>query len=578
MTEKNSEIFKLLLKLFNKFKKSRQRQIIVLFFLILLSAFAELVSLLSVFPFLELISKSGSINEINFLKNLFYILGLSTENNVFLAVTVIFSLTAIISAIIKTLNLWYGNRLSASLGTDLSCECFRRNIYQEYLQFIGNNSSKLIANNSIYINEVTDALGIAARFFTALILSIFISLFLLLFNFFTSLFAIIIFLLTYFLIAKFSKGKLSRNSYLITNNARKQVQLMKETNGSFRDVILGSNQKEYLDFYKKLDYQKRISQAQNNFIYLFPRNSIESLLLVFLALLTYLISINSSTASLVIPTVGTLAVGAQKLLPYMQQAYGSWSSLIGSSASIMHVLQMLDIPIKDVSYKNKNHKIILKNYISAEGLSLKYENKNPYVFEDINFKINKGEIFGIVGKSGSGKSSLADILMGLIKPTNGFLKVDGINIYDENYPSRYIEWRNSITHVPQNIFLIDSTILENIAFTNKKNHIDFGKAIKAAKDANIHSFISQLPNGYMTIVGEDGVKLSGGQRQRIGIARALYKDCEILFFDEATSSLDIATENKILQTIFNLRGKKTIFIISHRLNSLKKCDRLIQFS
>ena len=288
-------------------------------------------------------------------------------------------------------------------------------------------------------------------------------------------------------------------------------------------------------------------------------------------------SVNSSNTNMVIPTVGTLAIGAQKLLPYMQQTYGSWTSLIGASASIAHVLKMIELPI-DNNYKfYKPNKILFQKNIITKDLSLKYADSKNYVFKNLNLIINRGDIVGILGKSGSGKSSFADVFMGLIKPTDGFIKVDGINIYDAKFPSRYMDWRNSITHVPQNIFLIDSTIIENITF-NTNEEFDFKKVKDAAKKARIDKYIESLPNGYYTHVGENGVKLSGGQRQRIGIARALYKESEVLIFDEPTSALDQYTEDKIIKTIYNLKGLKTILIISHRVSSLKDCDKLIEFN
>ena len=577
MSDKNIKIFKLLIILFKKLKKRRQKQIYFLLILIVLSAFSELVSLLSVFPFLEIVSNSESINEIKLLKILFNIFGFSQNTNIILVVTFIFSLTAIVAALIKTLNLWYGNRLSASIGSDLSYECFRRNLYQDYLQFIGNNSSNIIANNTYYIDTVTDALAIAARFFSSIIIAVFIAAFLLYFNFFSSLFAILIFSFTYFLIAKYTKNKLTKNSKVITKNSNAQIQLMKESNGSYRDLLLGSNQKKYINIYKNLDFKRRVSISQNNFIFLFPRNTIESLLLVFLAVLTFFVSIKTSSTSQIIPTVGTLAVGAQKLLPYMQQIYGGWSSLIGSSASISQVLKMLEIKIQTVEERNNTEVINFKKSLNTKNLSLKYGNKKEFVFQNLNLNINKGDLVGIVGESGSGKSSLADVLMGLVKPTNGSVIVDGINIYSKKYPFRYINWRNSITHVPQSIFLIDSTILNNIAF-NAKDDVDLDRVKEAAKKANIDKYIENLPLGYSSYVGEDGIMLSGGQKQRIAIARALYSKSEILVFDEPTSSLDSSTEKEILNTIFDLRGYKTIFIISHQVETLKSCDKLIKLT
>ena len=577
MKESNLTIFALLARLFLKLKNRRKYQIYFLFLLIFGSALIELFNLSLAFPFLEIISNSQNIDNFKNLRSFFAFFGFVEGQDLILPMVITFSFTALFAAIIKNCNLWYGARLAASIGSDLSCDCFRINLCQDYEQFIQNNTSDLIANNTIFVNQVTDTLQISARFFTALIISVFISTYLLFFNFFYSLCAIIIFLFVYIIIAKLSKSSLKRNSKTIANNAKSQVQLIQETNGFIRDILLSSNQKEYLNIYKKIDFNKRISEAKNLFINLFPRNTIESILLIFIASTSYYISKRSSL-EIIIPTIGTFAIGAQKLLPYMQQTYGSWSSLIGSSESIIKVFQMLEIPCNELIFNYQNKPLQIKKDLVAKNLSLRYIGSKRFVFRGINFKISTGDIVGIVGETGSGKSSLADLLMGLLIPTEGALEVDGLNIFDRNNLNDLMNWRKSISHVPQNIYLVDSTIAANIAFNSNRKDINLSKVKESAKRANIHKFINELPERYSTFVGENGIKLSGGQRQRIGIARALYKESSVLVFDEATSALDIDTENKILETIYSLRGFKTIFIISHRPNTLKKCDKIVRFS
>ena len=576
MKENNLTIFSLLARLFFKLNNRRRNQIYFLFLLIFGSAFIELFNLSLAFPFLEIISKSENIGNFKNLRSFFGIFGFMEGQDLILPMVITFSFTALCAAIIKNCNLWYGARLAASIGSDLSCDCFRKNICQDYEQFIQNNSSELIANNTVFVNQVTDTLQISARFFTALIISAFISTYLLFFNFFYSSLAIVIFLFVYLIIAKLSKRSLKKNSLIIANNTRSQVQLIQETSGFIRDILLSSNQEEYLKIYKKIDFNKRISEAKNLFINLFPRNTIESILLIFIASTSYYIS-KTSSLEIIIPTIGTFAIGAQKLLPYMQQTYGSWSSLIGSSESIVKVFQMLEIPTNKFTFNYQNQKLPIKRDLIANNLSLRYKGSKSFVFRRISFKISAGDIVGIVGETGSGKSTLADLLMGLLNPTEGTLEVDGLNIFDRNNLIHLISWRKTISHVPQNIYLVDSTIAVNIAFDSNRKVLNLSKVKEAARRANIHKFINELPEGYSTLVGENGIKLSGGQRQRIGIARALYKESSVLVFDEATSALDINTEDKILETIYGLKGSKTIFIISHRPNTLKRCDKLVKF-
>ena len=576
MKENNLRIFIILFKLFKKFKRKRKLQIFSLFFIILTSALFELITLSLAFPFLEIITNTENIGNIELFNAFFKNLGFSRNEDLFLPIVVLFASTVFLSAIIKNFNLWLGARLAASIGSDLSYECFKTNLYQDYEQFIKRNSSELITNNTVYINEVTDTLQLSARFFTAIIISIFISIYLLSFNFIFSLLAILVFSIAYFVIALFSKSRLRRNSQVIAVNTKNQVKLMQESNGLIKNIMLGGFQKRYLTEYKSLDFKRRIAEAQNLFINLFPRNTIESLLLIFVAIVSYLIS-KGSSSNLIIPTIGTFAIGAQKLLPYMQQTYGSWSSLVGSSESIIKVFQILQIPQNNYELKRKSKLIIFKNNLVVNNLAFRYQNTKRYIFKNTSFLINRGEIVGIYGATGSGKSSLIDILMGIIKPTKGYLEIDGIKIFDEENLKHLIDWRKQISHVPQMIYLLDSTIAKNIAFEDS-NNAELKRVKEAARKANIDEYIESLPDGYLTRVGENGITLSGGQRQRIGLARALYKRSSVLVFDEATSALDINTENKILETIYGLKGSKTIFIISHRPNTLKKCDKLIKFS
>lgn len=571
------KIFLLLIKLFKKLNKKRKLQILILFLIIVLSSISELISLATAFPFLELITNKGNINNLGFIENLLNLFGISIDQASISSIIFMFSFAAVFAALMKTFNLWIGNRLAAAIGSDLSSACFSRSLYQEYSQFIESNSNHLISTNMVYLNDVTDALGVAARFFTAFVISIFISVYLISFSFKSSLLAIVVFLTAYFLIAIFSRKRLINNSKIIAKNTEYQIQLMQESNFLYKDITLGSSQKKYLNLYQDLDFKRRISQAKNNFINLFPRNSIESLLLIFLAFLVYLSSRNNTNFNNIIPTIGTLAIGAQKLLPHMQQVYGSWSTLAGASASIINVLKMLDLPIDLQILKYKTEPLLLKKNIKMIDLSLKYKKSKSNVFSRINLEINKGEVIGIKGQTGSGKSSFINVLMGLIKPSFGKIEIDGLNIYENSYPFNLFKWRKTIAHVPQNIFLMNSSIAENIAFELTKEELNMSKVVKAAEEANLDSFIKNLPKGFETLVGENGVKLSGGQKQRIGIARALYKEASVLVFDEATSSLDTFTESKILKTIYSLRGDKTIFIISHRLETLEKCDQLIEF-
>jgi ATP-binding cassette subfamily B protein len=221
---------------------------------------------------------------------------------------------------------------------------------------------------------------------------------------------------------------------------------------------------------------------------------------------------------------------------------------------------------------------ILKKNIKFEKVSFKYKTSNNNIISDLNLDIKKGERLGLIGKTGSGKSTLVDLIMGLLNPQKGSIFIDGIKINNNENSSLLFSWRASIAHVPQNIFLINATIAENIAFGVPFSKIDLNRVKNAAKQACIDDFIKDTKNGYFTKTGERGIMLSGGQLQRIGIARAIYKKAKILILDEATSALDIETEEKIIKNIEVFSSDVTIIFIAHRYSLLRNCNRIIEIN
>jgi ATP-binding cassette subfamily B protein len=274
----------------------------------------------------------------------------------------------------------------------------------------------------------------------------------------------------------------------------------------------------------------------------------------------------------VIPILGALALGAQRLLPFLQQAYSSWTTIRGTQASLKDILTLLDQPIPSHDKNKISYPLNFKKNITIENLGFRYNLQSAYVLKELNLTIEKGSCVGFIGTTGSGKSTLLDILMGLLEPTNGHLKIDGQIISSNNNHA----WQYHIAHVPQNIFLADSSIEENIAFGLPKKEIDKNRVKEAAQLAQLSSVIEALPDQYQTIVGERGIRLSGGQRQRIGIARAFYKKADIMIFDEATSSLDTETEQAVMKAIQNYSKNLTLLIIAHRLSTLENCTKIVE--
>jgi ATP-binding cassette subfamily B protein len=275
-----------------------------------------------------------------------------------------------------------------------------------------------------------------------------------------------------------------------------------------------------------------------------------------------------------IPLLGSLVLGSQRLLPIMQQAYGSWTSLQGSLSSLTDILNLLNQPMPLKIDQNSIRPINFEKSIDFINVSFTYNENNSFTLNNISFNIKKGDRIGFVGTTGSGKSTILDIIMGLLVPTEGKIEIDGCPITAKNYRN----WQSHIAHVPQSIFLSDSTILENIAFGVPSSKINSEEVVNAAKKAHIHDTIIELNEGYLTRVGERGIRLSGGQRQRIGIARALYKKADVIILDEATSALDNLTEQDVMSSIDQLEDNLTIIIVAHRITTLKSCDKIIELT
>jgi len=286
-----------------------------------------------------------------------------------------------------------------------------------------------------------------------------------------------------------------------------------------------------------------------------------------------LASISNSLVS-AIPVLGALVLGAQRLLPLLQQGYSALTNFRGARVSLDDSLQLLDQKIPAFYKTNHTKKISFNNSLQFKDVDFRFSDETPYVLKNISFEIKKGTKIGIFGSTGSGKSTLLDLIMKLLEPNKGSILIDGVEI---NFHNSNL-WQSTLSHVPQSIFLADTSISENIAFGIEKHLIDQDKVKRSAEIAQISEAIEKLDKKYDTLVGERGIRLSGGQRQRIGIARALYKNSKVLIFDEATSALDNETESKVMKEISKFENDITLIIVAHRLSTLKKCDKLFRIN
>ena len=376
----------------------------------------------------------------------------------------------------------------------------------------------------------------------------------------------------YGLISWMSRNRLHLNGQRIAYEQSQVVKALKEGLGGIRDVLLDGTQPAYTKIFSKSVYPLRLAQGDNVFIAGSPRYIMEAFGMVLIAILAYVLSHQAGGIATALPVLGALALGAQRLLPALQQIYASWASITGSYASLADTIDLLTQPISADMLEHKAAPLSFQNTICFNAVGYRYTDHSPWVLEDINLTISKGDTVGIVGSTGSGKSTMLDILMGLLTPTEGEILVDGQSIID----ARVGAWQRTIAHVPQSIHLSDTTLAENIAFGVPLIDIDMDLVQEAARKAQISDFIESRADGYKAYVGEHGIRLSGGQLQRIGIARALYKHASVLVFDEATSALDSTTEKSVMDAIQKLNPNLTILLIAHRLSTVRQCDIIVE--
>jgi ATP-binding cassette, subfamily B, bacterial PglK len=541
-----------------------------------LSSFSEVFTIGAILPFLSVLVDPEVVYSHTIAQPFVEYLEINSPKEIALPITLTFIAIVLTTGVIRLILLYITMRFSEALGMDLSINIYRRTLYQNYATHIEHNSSEAIDGIVTKINTV---IGGVISPVMLLVSSVFIFVgivfVLLTVNFEISIIAFIFSGLIYWMVHNYTHNRIHYNSKCIADKSIKIIKLLQESLGGIRDVLIDSSQEFYCNIYRKSDSSLRIARSNSLFIKSSPRYVIEILAMSSIASLAYFMSMeqqdNNDAIASFVPTIGAFTLGMQRLLPVIQQIYGSLIDIKMSHHSFENVINLLERPLLYNLNQQKNP-IPFKNNITLKGVGFRYATDLDWIFKEINLELTKGERVGFIGKTGCGKSTLLDIIMGLLNSTTGKLMVDGLVVTAENIDA----WQSHVAHVPQSIFLSDRTIEENIAFGEGKDDIDHGRVEQVAKLSQASIFIENLPNKYQTFVGEHGVRFSGGQCQRIGIARALYKQADVIILDEATSALDIETEAKIMDSMYELDSNLTVLIIAHRISTLKKCDRIVE--
>ena len=565
---------KLIIRLWYLLNKKRKLQFIFLIFFMVIVSFAELISIGAIIPFIGIITSPDALLKNQYIAFLLEYFNIKTKDELLLPFTAIFIVSALVSGTFRVSLLWINTRLSFALGAELSVLVYTKSLYQDYIFHTNNNSSEIIngiinKTNTVIYNILMPILILISSFVlpsTMVVTMIAV-------DPISTISVFTTFGLAYYIIMIFFKKKLLQDSTLIANVSNYLIKNLQEGFGAIREIIIDNTQEYYCKEYHKADLKLRKAQGNGLFISGSPRFIMETIAIILIALAVFIMSKKGGDLINSLPILGALALGAQKLLPILQQSFSSWTAMQVGRISLIDVLELLETKISKDEEFSKDI-ITFNQSINLSGIFYKYNSARKWILNDISLEIKKGEKIGIIGETGSGKSTLIDIIIGLLKPNKGSIYIDSNKIDHKNQKN----WRSRIANVPQNIFLLDVSIEENISLTDPNKIIDHKKVVKAAKAAAIHDTIMKLPQKYKTKVGEGGIRLSGGQKQRIGIARALYKDASIIVLDEATSALDTKTEKKVMESIDKINKNITLIIIAHRLSTLKNCDKIIELN
>lgn len=556
--------------LWQRMSTRRRRQFYGLVAISLLASIAEVTSLAMLFPLLLLLASPQQAMDNALIQPVAAALGVLDTSSLAFAALLAFIGAALAAGIIRWIVLVANNSYSFGLATELSERAYRKSLLQPYSVQLQRNSSTII--DGVMNKTMAVAGNVVAQILTLMtstVVGLSILVTLIATDPMVAAITGITFALIYITITIAVRQSLQQNGETIARESARAIRALQEGLGGIRDVLIDGTQETYAQIFRSADRPFKAAMSRNAIIAGSPRFIVETLGMILIATLAFFLTRADGGMGSAIPTLGVLALGAQRLLPMLQQSYAAIATIRGSEASLWGVIELLDQPDAP---EQSIAAVPFERDIRLSSVSFQYPTASTPVLHDMTLTIPKGSRYGFYGPTGGGKSTTLDIIMGLLEPSGGSIQVDGLTITEQHQRA----WRSHVAHVPQAIYLSDSTIAENIAFGSKRDEIDMDRLRAAAKSAQIAETIESWPNGYDTFVGERGLRISGGQRQRIGVARALYKQADLIILDEATSALDNQTESALIEAIEALGSHITVIMVAHRLTTLRNCDALVE--
>ncbi|MDS3859258.1 ABC transporter ATP-binding protein [Thermosynechococcaceae cyanobacterium BACA0444] len=559
-----------ILIVFSLLSKKRKKQLLLLQVLSLGSSVAEVSNLATLVFFLNVLADPGKGAD-KLATYLPFVADLNTAVLMLLLGST-FTVAAVLSAVLRIAVIAGQLRLAALISSDLSSLVFRNVLYRPYAWHLEQNSSYILGLIFQDVETVSAFISGLLGLFSNILIVIALGISLIRISPSIMLSLILIMFVAYWAIYQKTRATLYLDGLARTQNFRKSMQIAQEGFGGIRDIIIDDTQEIFSKSFNNLYRSFRMNGVSLNFKAQYPRYVIESLSMVSIVCISLFLFFQGEGIESQLPILGSIALGAYRILQPLQTCFASIAGIKSSQASIHKVA-----PFANKSLKNNEKPLssflttLPDKSVRLVNVFFRYQSEQTWTLKDVSLTIPEGTRVAFVGTTGSGKSTTIDLILGLLKPSQGKILIGGSDLQDEFILQA---WHSQLAHVPQFIYLRDASFTENIAFGVPLNLIDQERVRWAAAQAQVAELIESQPEGYDQLIGERGVKLSGGQRQRLGIARALYKQASVLVFDEATSALDNETEARVMDAITQASKAATIIMIAHRLSTVKNCDQI----
>jgi ABC-type bacteriocin/lantibiotic exporter with double-glycine peptidase domain len=560
-------------KFYSVLEPGQKRYLIYIIILSFVGALLEMISLGLLVPIIGLLNNETLANNSlvsNILISLSFLLK-RFNNNEILALIVIFFIIFIFKTIFFTVLIKLSSKFSSNISFNLSSKIFENYLYQKYYFYLVRGSSKLIQNIT---NEISNLINIylasVLSLFNEILLLISISAVLIILSPISFFSIISVFFIFSFLFVYLIKKFLKKWGYQRQNHQENSIKFLQEGMRGIKELRIYNLERNFLDYFK-FHTKKYLKIEENiNFISIIPKYYIELLGVISFVVVFRILFLNNYQYSEIILILGIFAASALKILPSINKVINSIVKIKYSYSSVNLIYN--EINLKKYFYVNKiNKNITFKKNLTLQKVFFKHENKQSFLFRNINLKIPLNKIIGVFGESGSGKTTLIDLIIGFLKPNRGVIFADEKNI------NKYLRsWQNNIGYVQQFSYFIEDSIKNNIILGIKNKSLDINRINECLKIVGLDKIIQKFPKNIETSISELGNNFSGGQRQRLSIARALYKDPSILVLDEATNSLDDKSENIIIKNIIKSKKKRTIIIVTHKEKLAKYCDTILE--